>query len=166
MPAREEGIAWHAFDRATLLDRLRSDPVGLSDEDAARRLEEFGPNQLPERPPPSSLVLFLTQFRSPLIYVLLIAAAISLAVGDVTDAVFILIVVLVNAAVGTLLEWKAERSVMALHTRLTTSATVLRSGRTDEVPAEDLVPGDVILLEPGRRQTAGRKRVYIRRHAD
>ena len=146
-----EPIAWHAFHRATLFERLRAGPGGLSEEESARRLEEFGPNRLPERPPPSVVVLFLTQFRSPLIYILLIAAAISLAVGDVTDALFILLVVLVNAAVGTLQEWKAEQSAQALRVLLTTSAMVLRSGRTDEIPAEDLVPGDVILLDSGRR---------------
>ncbi len=150
----DEAIAWHALDRPTLLERLRSDPAGLSDEEAARRLQRFGPNRLPERPPPSPLVLFLAQFRSPLIYILLIAAGISLALGDATDAAFILIVVLVNAVVGTLQEWKAEQSAQALRTLLTTQATVLRSGRTIEIAAEDLVPGDVVLLESGQRLPA------------
>lgn len=149
--AAEEAIAWHAFDRAELLERLKAGVDGLDDGEAALRLQQFGPNRVPERPPPSLLFLFLTQFRSPLIYILLIAAGISLAVGDATDAVFILIVVLVNAVVGTLQEWKAEQSAQALRTLLTTSATVLRSGRTEEISAEELVPGDVVLLESGRR---------------
>jgi P-type Ca2+ transporter type 2C len=153
-PSDEERIAWHAFDPATLLERLRSDAAGLSDEEAARRLEKFGPNQLPERPPPSLLALFVTQFKSPLIYILLIAAGITLALDDVTDTVFILLVVLVNAVVGTFQEWKAEQSAMALRTLLTTEATALRSGRTDDIPAEGLVPGDVVLLESGRRLPA------------
>jgi len=152
--ATEEAIAWHAFDRTTLLERLEASTAGLSDQEAARRLQRFGPNQLPERPPPSPLILFLTQFRSPLIYVLLIAAGISVAVGDATDAAFILIVVLVNAAVGTFQEWKAEQSALALRTFLTTRATAIRSGRTVELAAEDLVPGDLVLLESGRRLPA------------
>jgi magnesium-transporting ATPase (P-type) len=152
--AAKETIAWHAFDRTTLFERLRSDATGLSDEEVDRRRLRFGPNQLPERSPPSPLVLFFNQFKSPLIYILLIAAGISLAVGDATDTVFIMIVVLVNAAVGTLQEWKAEQSALALRSLLTTSSTVLRSGRTEDVPAEDLVPGDVVLLESGRRLPA------------
>ncbi len=152
--ASKETIAWHAFDRATLLERLRSDAAGLSDEEADRRHLRFGPNRLPEQSPPSPLLLFFNQFKSPLISILLIAAVISLAVGDATDTVFILLVVLVNATVGTLQEWKAEQSAHALRRLLTTSSTVLRSGRTREVPAEDLVPGDVVLLESGRRLPA------------
>ncbi len=153
-PVTDGTIAWHAFDREDLLERLESGVDGLRDEEAVRRLGEFGPNRLPERPPPSVLVLLLSQFRSPLIYILLIAAAISLAVGDATDAAFILIVVLVNAGVGTVQEWRAELSAQALRTLLTTTATVLRSGRAEEVSAEDLVPGDVVLLESGRRVPA------------
>ncbi|WP_048145320.1 cation-translocating P-type ATPase [Methanosphaerula palustris] len=149
-----ETIAWHVFDRTTLLERLRSNAAGLSDEEAARRRQRFGPNRLPERAPPSLLLLIFNQFKSPLIYILLIAAGISLAVGDATDTVFILIVVLVNTAVGTIQEWKAEQSAHALRSLLTTSSTILRSGRTEEVPAEDLVPGDVVLLESGRRLPA------------
>ena len=152
--ASKETIAWHAFDRTTLLERLRSDAAGLSDEEADRRQLRFGPNRLPEQSPPSPLLLFFNQFKSPLISILLIAAVISLAVGDATDTVFILLVVLVNAAVGTLQEWKAEQSAHALRRLLTTSSMVLRSGRTREVPAEDLVPGDVVLLESGRRLPA------------
>ncbi|HOT93725.1 MAG TPA: HAD-IC family P-type ATPase [Methanoregulaceae archaeon] len=154
MSEQEEAIAWHAFDRTTLLERLRSGPSGLEEAEVERRLRRFGPNRLPEREPPSPLVLFLNQFQSPLIYVLILAAGISLALGDITDTVFILIVVLVNAVVGTLQEWKAEQSAHALRSLLTTTATVLRSGRAREVPAEELVPGDVILLEPGRRLPA------------
>ena len=147
-------IAWHAFDLEELLERLESSVDGLEDVEAARRLGEFGPNSLPERPPPSPVLLLLSQFRSPLIYILLIAAAISLAVGDVTDAAFILVVVMVNAGVGTVQEWKAELSARALRSLLTTTATTLRSGRAEEVPAEDLVPGDVVFLESGRRVPA------------
>ncbi|KAF5060050.1 putative cation-transporting ATPase F [anaerobic digester metagenome] len=154
MSFEEESIAWHAFDRTTLFERLTSGPAGLDEMEVERRLQRFGPNRLPERPPPSPLALFFNQFKSPLIYILLIAAGISLAIGDVTDAVFILVVVLVNAIVGTLQEWKAEQSAKTLRSLLTTSTTVLRSGRAHEVPSEDLVPGDVVLLESGRRLPA------------
>ena len=152
--ADETAIAWHALDRSRLLERLVSGIDGLSDEEAARRLAELGPNQLPDRPPPSPFVLFLAQFRSPLIYILLIAAGISLAIGDATDAAFILIVVMVNASIGTFQEWKAEQSAQALRTLLRTTATVIRSGVSEEMPAEDLVPGDVVLLESGQRVPA------------
>jgi magnesium-transporting ATPase (P-type) len=152
--ADETAIAWHALDQSGLLERLVSGIDGLSDEEAARRLAEFGPNQLPDRPPPSPFFLFLAQFRSPLIYILLIAAGISLAIADAADAAFILIVVMVNASIGTFQEWKAEQSAQALRTLLRTTATVIRSGGSEEVPAEDLVPGDVVLLESGQRVPA------------
>jgi magnesium-transporting ATPase (P-type) len=153
-PAAGDAIPWHAFDRDGVLDRLRASPDGLDDEEAERRLRRFGPNRLPERPPPSPLALFLAQFKSPLIYVLLIASGISLAVGDATDAAFILVVVLVNAGVGTLQEWKAEQSAQALRSLLATPATARRSGGSVDLPAEDLVPGDIVLLESGRRLPA------------
>ncbi len=150
----DEPIAWHACDHEALLERLRSSPAGLGDEEAARRLSWYGPNRLPESPPRSLAALFLSQFRNPLIYILLIAAVITAAIGDLTDTAFILVVVLINAAIGTYQEERAERSAEALRSLLTATAQVRRGGRVLEIPADDLVLGDVVLLESGRRVPA------------
>ncbi len=150
----DEPIAWHAFDREALLERLRSAPSGLDDEAAAHRLAWYGPNRLPEPPPRSIAALFLSQFKSPLIYILLVAAVITAAIGDVTDTAFILLVVMINSAISTYQENRAERSAEALRSLLTASAQVRRDGKTFEIPADDLVPGDLVLLESGRRVPA------------
>ena len=150
----DEPIAWHAYDRETLLERLRSSPAGLGDDAVARRLAWYGPNRLPEAPSRSLVALFLSQFKNPLISILLIAAVITAAIGDLTDTAFILLVVLINATIGTYQEQRAERSAEALRVLLTATAQVHRGGRVVEVPANDLVLGDIVLLESGRRVPA------------
>ena len=147
-------IAWHSLDRDRVLSLLRTNANGLAAEDAARRLEQFGPNRLPEEPPPSVLALFLSQFRSPLNYILLVAALITFAVGDLTDTAFIMLIVLINSTISTQQEWKAEQSAQALKSLLTAVALVRRGDRLVEIPADDLVLGDVVVLESGRRVPA------------
>ncbi len=150
----DEPIEWHACDRETLLERLRSGSAGLDDAAAARRLSWYGPNRLPEPPPRSLAALFFSQFRSPLIYILLIAAVITAALEDLTDTAFILLVILINSTISTYQEQKAERSAEALRSLLTATAQVRRENRVLEIPADDLVLGDIVLLESGRRVPA------------
>lgn len=145
---------WHALPEEKILEKLQTTQDGLSDQQAARRLEEYGPNTLPVKPPPTLLAVLLHQFLSPLIYILLVAGVVSLLLGEIKDAVFIFIVVLLNAAIGTYQEWKAERSASALQSLLTINARVKRSGRQQQVTSEELVPGDVVLLESGNRVPA------------
>ncbi|HIH03487.1 MAG TPA: HAD-IC family P-type ATPase [Methanoregulaceae archaeon] len=153
--------AWHALEGNEVEERLGTGPGGLDGAEAAARLETYGPNLLPTRPPPGPLVLFLRQFRSPLIYVLLAAAAVSAGLGDWRDAAFILVVVLANAVVGTFQEWKAESAAEALRRLLETEVRVLRGGHTLSVPAEDVVPGDRVLLESGNRVPADLRLVEV-----
>jgi magnesium-transporting ATPase (P-type) len=136
------------------VSRLESDAGGLGAAEARRRLEEHGPNTLPSRPPPTLLQVLLHQLANPLIYLLIAAGVVSLAIDHVTDAIFIFVVIAINAAIGTVQEWKAERSTQALQEMLEITARVRRDGTVSELPAEELVPGDVILLEAGARVPA------------
>jgi Ca2+-transporting ATPase len=147
-------IAWHSIALPALLGRLPATEAGLSAAEAAERLDRFGRNQLPEEPPPSWWAVALRQFRSPLIYVLAAAAVVSLAVGEFTDAAFILAVLILNALIGGYQEWRAEKSTRALRKLLQIRATVIRDHEAMDVDAEVVVPGDVVLLESGNRVPA------------
>jgi magnesium-transporting ATPase (P-type) len=147
----EAPFVWHALSLAQVLDRLRSSPAGLSEDEAARRLSWYGPNRLPERPPPSIVFIFFSQFRNPLIYILLIAAAITAVIDDLTDTLFILLIVLINSTITTIQQMKAEQSAEALKSLVTVTARVLRGNRAVDISANDLVLGDVVLLESGWR---------------
>jgi magnesium-transporting ATPase (P-type) len=145
---------WFTMDLADVLERLGTVTDGLTDEEAAARLERFGPNTLPRRKPPGLFEILLRQFRSPLIYLLAIAAAVSLLIGEAKDAAFILGVLLINAVIGTVQEARAERASQALQQLLRIRAAVRRSQRVLDVDAETLVPGDVVYLETGNRVPA------------
>src|SRR5210317_423603 len=142
------------MDLAAVLDSLGAVTGGLSDEEAASRLEHYGPNTLPRREPPSLVEIMLRQFRSPMIYLLAIAAAVSLVIGEVKDAAFIMGVLLINAIIGTIQEARAEKASQALQQLLRIRAAVRRSHRVLDVDAETLVPGDVVYLESGNRVPA------------
>ncbi|OPZ86520.1 MAG: Calcium-transporting ATPase 1 [bacterium ADurb.Bin429] len=147
-------VAWHAMPEAEALDLLRARLAGLSPAEASARLLGTGPNVLQTAPGPNLLLLFLTQFRSPLVYMLLIATLISFATGHVVDAVVILIVLILNAIVGVAQEWRAEQALEALRRLSAPRARVLRDGVAQIIPAEDVVPGDMLLLESGDRVAA------------
>ncbi|HUE83312.1 MAG TPA: HAD-IC family P-type ATPase [Pyrinomonadaceae bacterium] len=146
--------AWHMFALRPLFEALDSAEEGLSSETASSRLSEFGLNELPHRPPTAWWEVLLNQFRSPLIYILAAAAVVSLGLGDVTDAGFILGVLLLNALIGGYQEWRAEQSSRALQKLLHIRAAVMRDGEVCEIDAEEVVPGDVVWLEAGNRVPA------------
>ena len=127
---------------------------GLSVAEAQQRLEHHGPNRLNEKPPRSAWLKFLDQFKNLLVIVLLGAAALAGAIGDVKDAVVILIVVVFNACLGFYQEHRAEATLAALKKMLAQHARVRRSGEVQEIAAENLVPGDFVLLEAGDRVPA------------
>lgn len=142
---------WHTLQRETVLQRLQVTQDGLSDQQVTERQQEYGRNVLPVKPPPTLVELFLHQFFSPLIYILLAAGLVSLLLGDFKDAIFIFVVVLLNAGIGTYQEWKAEKSAAALQSLLKIHARVRRNGIEQQIVAEELVPGDLVLLESGNR---------------
>lgn len=129
---------------------LETDPeAGLTTEEAARRLARFGPNELPAAARSGVTRRLLRQIHHPLIYVLLTAGAITVGLGEYIDAAVILAVVLINAAVGFMQESKAEAELESLRSLVRTRARVLRDGRERRVASEEIVPGDVVLVEAG-----------------
>uniref|UniRef100_UPI0013C2BB54 cation-translocating P-type ATPase n=1 Tax=Azohydromonas sediminis TaxID=2259674 RepID=UPI0013C2BB54 len=149
-PTPTPGSPWHALDAADVAARLGTDPErGLADDEAARRQQAHGPNALPEPPQRPALALFARQFKSPLIYLLFVAAALATALGHLGDAGVILLVVVANALIGALQEGRAERSMAALRRLAELQARVRRGGAERVLPARELVPGDVLLLAAG-----------------
>lgn len=146
--------AWHSMELPDLLQELQVHERGLSAEAVRSRLAEYGPNRLPEEKPPTCWQILLRQFLNPLMYILVVAALISLLVGDYKDAIFIAAVLLINAAIGSYQEWRAEQSSHALRKLLQIRASVQRDGKVQEVAAEDVVPGDIVWLESGNRVPA------------
>ncbi|MCR9254650.1 MAG: HAD-IC family P-type ATPase [Alphaproteobacteria bacterium] len=129
-------------------------PRGLSSEEAARRLAEIGPNKLPEPKEAGALELFLRQFLSPFIYLLLVAGIVSLVIQQYPSAVFIGIVLLINAGIGTFQEYAAQRSASALRQLVRGEARVSRDGLIRTVDATDIVPGDLVHLGSGDKVPA------------
>lgn len=144
----------HALPAERVLAALESGPQGLIGAEASARLVQHGRNALPRPKPPGVFTVFLRQFLSPLIYILLFAAAVSLFLGDWSDAGFIAAVLLVNAVIGGVQEYGAEKSAEALRVLLVLKARVIRDGEDFEVEAEELVPGDVVLIESGMKVPA------------
>jgi Ca2+-transporting ATPase len=153
--------AWHSFSPDVLARELATDAqAGLTDREAARRLDRHGPNELPEVPPPSPLTLFLRQFSSLVIWVLIIAAVVSGFLHEWVDAGAILAIVLLNAILGFVQEFKAERSLAALKKLSAPSARVVRDGVLRSIPARELVPGDLIHVEAGDYMPADARLIY------
>ncbi len=153
-PPADPLTASHAQSSATVLAALHVTLHGLSHAEAAARLEHHGRNALPRANPPTIFQVFLHQFASPLIYVLVAAALVSLLIQEWSDAAFIAAVLLVNALIGTFQEFSAQRAADALNQLVTTNSRVLREGDAYEINAEELAPGDIVFLESGDRVPA------------
>jgi Ca2+-transporting ATPase len=143
-------MSWHQQTVEAALSSLGTSVAGLSSVDAGRRLDEHGPNALAAARRRTALGILLGQFADFMMLVLLGAAGVSGLIGDVEDTIAIAAIVLLNAVVGFVQEYRAERAMEALKAMAAPTATVLRDGRTAVVPAADVVPGDVVLLEAGR----------------
>jgi magnesium-transporting ATPase (P-type) len=145
---------WHARDGQRCLERLHSRSSGLSGTEAERRLAEHGANRLPEARGPGWLRRLLLQFHNLLIYVLLGAALLMALLGEWLDCAVVLGVVAINALVGFIQEGKAEQAMRSIRRLLTLDSRVRRDGLVCALPAEQLVPGDIVLLEAGDRVPA------------
>ena len=148
-PQRTPPIAWHAMPADDAMKRLSTGSGGLTATEAAVRLSHDGRNELAPPRQPSIARLFLRQFNSPLIYLLIAAAAISLALNHRTDAGFIAVVLVINALIATVQERKAETSLSALRRMIGQTAHVRRDGALGVVDAGDLVTGDMVEVESG-----------------
>jgi Ca2+-transporting ATPase len=132
----------------------RRDSGGLSTSEAVRRRVRYGPNTIEQGRTTPPLTIFLRQFRSPLILILFIAAALATALGETIDAVAILAIVLVNGVLGFVQEWRAERAIDALRDMLAPTAEVIRDDQPTMIPATELVPGDLVILTEGQKVPA------------
>ncbi|MBM4064776.1 MAG: cation-translocating P-type ATPase [Planctomycetes bacterium] len=143
-------MRWHQNDINAVIEDLKSSLQGLSTEESKRRLEEYGPNELKEGKKKTPLGMLLDQFKDFMIIVLIAAAVISGIIGDAADTIAIIVIVALNAVIGFVQEYRAEKAMEALKMMAAPSATVLRDGHHLTLPASELVPGDIVLLEAGR----------------
>ena len=148
-------VAWHTLSLDAALERLQADGSnGLTKADAISRLARFGPNTLPQARQRSTLDIFLAQFRNLIVVLLVAATAIAFAMGDNVEAIAILIVIAINAAIGFFTEWKAVHALSALQKQSVRVAHVIRDGKESEIPAAELVQGDLVILVSGARVPA------------
>jgi P-type Ca2+ transporter type 2C len=145
---------FYRLDTSQALSELRTDPNGLSAEEVNSRLSEYGKNALPTGEQNSLIKVIISQFANLLVLILLLAAGISLFLGDVKDVIVILVIVILNAALGTFQEYRAEQALAALSAMQVPQVRVRRKGTVTQVGAEDIVPGDVVLLQEGDRVPA------------
>ncbi len=146
--------AWHALRVDEVFRKVGSSSQGLSTEEAARRLEKYGYNELRKEEGKSPLSIFIDQFKNILILILLAATALSIAIGELIDAVTIIAIVIASAFLGFYQEYRAEKAIEALKKLAAPTARVLRDGRVVTVLAREIVPGDVILLTAGDKVPA------------
>ncbi|MGE5654980.1 MAG: cation-translocating P-type ATPase, partial [Bacillota bacterium] len=141
---------WHAKELQETVSLLETQlEQGLSGNEAATRLEKYGPNELKGKPPATFLQRLLEQFKDFLVIILIIAAVVSALVGEGVDALVIIGIVVVNAILGVNQESKAEKSLEALQRMSAPHAKALRDGKVQKIPARELVPGDVVVVEAG-----------------
>jgi magnesium-transporting ATPase (P-type) len=145
---------WHIETTEAVLASLKTTSDGLSNAEASNRLAKYGPNQLAEVRTRSALQRFLYQFHNLLIYVLIMASVVTAMLGHWVDASVILAVVFLNAMIGFIQEGKAENALRAIRQMLSPNAMVMRDGRQITIRAEDLVPGDIVLLQSGDKVPA------------
>jgi len=155
-------ILWHNLSWEEVVKKLNSDPKrGLNEKEVKSRQEKFGKNLIPEQAPFSSLKIFLDQFKSPLIYILIIAGIVTLALKAFTDSIVIFLAIFINALFGFWEEKKTSRILEKLKTVLKTKAIVLRDGQKIEIFKEELVPGDIFYLKAGDKVPADGRLIEV-----
>jgi calcium-translocating P-type ATPase len=161
VPERSSETAWHGVSTEEALDLLGVEQGGLTSVEAASRLDVHGPNEIADEAPDPAVVVLLRQFRSPLIFILMVAAVVTALLDEWIDTWVIAAVLLLNAGIGFVQEQRAESSVRALGSLVSNAARVLRDGHERQVPAREVVPGDVVLLESGVRVAADLRLLHV-----
>jgi len=140
---------WHLLSITEIAELLKSTPSGISNSIALKRLSEYGKNEIEDKRKKTILQMVLHQLTDFLILVLIVVAIVSGILGDLTDTIIILAIIVINAAVGFIQEYRSEKAMEALKNMAPSFARVVREGSTLEITATELVPGDVVLLEAG-----------------
>jgi Ca2+-transporting ATPase len=153
---------WHTVPAAEAYQELGTRTTGLTRDEAARRLERYGPNVLPTADRGEALRILIRQVHDPLIYVLLAATGLAMLTGKVFDGLVILGVIVLNALIGFVQEFRASRAIKALSSMVRSEATVLRDAHRQKISSADLVPGDVVLLQSGDKVPADLRLVEVR----
>lgn len=155
-------LSWYAISAEQVLAQLESSrDTGLTEIEVQKRQKQYGFNRIPEPKGKSLLTIFISQFLSPLIYVLVAAGVVSLFAGEFKDAGFIFAIIIINAILGTYQEWRAESSAAALKNLVRVNSRVKRSGKVSTVESEQLVPGDCVLLESGMKVPADLRLIEV-----
>ena len=147
-------VFWHALSSEKVIEKLQSNLNGLSEGDVSERLETYGKNEIKKIEKLRPLKLLLEQFKSFFVLLLIIAAVISFLVTHFIDGYVIFGIVILNASIGFIQDYKAERTIQALKKMLVTKAKVIRSGILKEIPANEVVPGDILVLQEGDKVVA------------
>lgn len=145
---------WHAYDKEEVYRELKTSDIGLNQEEVNKRIQFYGENKLPEGKKVTLMQIILHQLINPLIFILVAAAVASVAIGEGKDAIFIFLVIFINSALGAYQEYNAEKSASSLQKLMRIKARVRRDGKETEVASEELVPGDIVLLESGMKVPA------------
>ena len=163
MAASSETQTWHSMETDEVLRVLKSVTRGLDSQEAKTRLEQYGSNELKVKRGISPARILIQQFKSLLMIVLLVATSLSLALGEIIDAVVIVIIVVLSAVLGFTQEYRSEKAIEALRSMLSPTASVLREGKEIDVPAREVVPGDIIALKAGDKVPADARLVETTR---
>ena len=147
-------MSWYKLGIEEIYEKLKTSANGLAQDEVDERLQRYGPNKLPEEKRASRLMIFLHQFASPLIYMLIVAGVVTALLQEYKDTFVIIAVIALNAIIGYMQEFKAEESIRALKKIMVPRARVVRDGQERQINSEDLVPGDVVLLESGDKVPA------------
>jgi Ca2+-transporting ATPase len=153
---------FHKKDVKTLFQEFNTSEKGLTKEEAEKRLAKYGPNQISKEKKTFPILIFLKQLNSPLVYILVVAMAISFIFNHLIDACVILVVIMINSTVGFVQERKAEKAIDALKKLIVSYAKVYRDNNLIKIPSSQLVPGDIVLLEEGDKVPADARLIEIK----
>lgn len=152
---------WQSFSIKEIFSEINSSENGLNQEEAIKRIQLYGMNKLPHGKRVTLMQIILHQLISPLIFILVATAVASIAIGEGKDAIFILLVIFINSALGTYQEYSAEKSANSLQNLMKIKARVRRNGKKKETPSEEIVPGDIVLLESGMKVAADLRLIEV-----